>query len=169
MDAKYAESMKNWPPKKTWMCLSLITGVFLSGLVGSGSARPQIYVPDPITGYAIGGHDPVSYFVYGHPRKGNRELALKWGGAEWVFVNEGNRAAFKKHPESYAPLFAGCGSYALSEGFATAGNPFIYAVIDGRLMFFHTVVNRFLFIVNASQLIKDAQKNAAEVGCVPVT
>lgn len=130
-------------------------------------ARPQTFVPDPITGYAIGGHDPVSYFVDGYPRKGSRDHTYDWGGTEWVFVNEGNLAAFKKHPEAYAPMFAACGGYGLSEGFATAGNPFIYAVIEGRLMFFYSVVNRFLFIVNAKQRLGEARQQASSVGCVP--
>ncbi|MEP5622360.1 MAG: YHS domain-containing (seleno)protein [Hyphomicrobiales bacterium] len=159
--------MKNWPEKKTRLCLSLIIGAIACVCAGPGVARPELFVPDPITGYAIAGNDPVSYFIDGYPRKGNRDNALQWGGAEWVFTNEGNMAAFKKHPEAYAPLFAGCGGYALSGGFAAAGNPFIYAVVDGRLMFFHTVVSRFLFIVNASKLTKDAKEHALKVGCVP--
>ncbi len=109
----------------------------------------------------------MSYFVDGYPRKGKREHTHAWGGTEWIFVNEGNLAAFKRDPEAYAPLFAGCGAHALSEGFATAGNPFIYAVVDGHLVFFHSVVNRFLFVVNGSPLMTAAHDNAERVGCVP--
>ncbi|MCR9057531.1 MAG: twin-arginine translocation pathway signal protein [Rhodobacteraceae bacterium] len=159
--------MKSWPEKKTLMCLSLAVMAVLGIFAGKGIARPQLFVPDPITGYAIGGNDPVSYFVDGQPRKGDRRHELSWGGAEWVFVNEGNMAAFERNPETYAPMFAGCGGYALSEGFATAGSPYIYAVVEGRLVFFHSVVNRFLFVVNGGQLVKDAQENAASVGCMP--
>lgn len=158
--------MKRCAEKKTMICLSIMITFILGVLAGSVAARPQVFVPDPITGYAIGGHDPVSYFIYDKPRKGHRDHVLKWGGAEWVFVNQGNLAAFEKHPEAYAPLFAGCGAYALSDGFAAAGNPFIYAIIEGRLVFFHSVVNRFLFIVNAAQLTGEAEKHAKGVGCV---
>lgn len=159
--------MESWPEKKTLMCLSIVLIAVLCVFAGKGVARPQIFVPDPITGYAIGGYDPVSFFVDGYPRKGNRQHEYKWGGAEWIFVNEGNRAAFERDPDAYAPKFAACGGFALSEGFAAAGSPFIYAVVDGRLVFFHSVVNRFLFVVNGSQLMKDAEENAAKVGCVP--
>lgn len=110
----------------------------------------------------------MSYFVDGYPRKGKRSHVHKWGGTEWIFVNEGNLAAFKRDPEAYAPLFAGCGGYALSEGFGTAGSPFIYAIVDRRLVFFHSVVNRFLFVVNGSQLMTAAHDNAERVGCVPM-
>lgn len=160
--------MQSWPEKKTRMCLSAVLILLMCVLAGKVFARPKVYVPDPITGYAIGGHDPVSFFVDGRPRKGNRAHEYKWGGAEWIFVNEGNMAAFARDPEAYAPMFAGCGGYALSEGFATAGNPFIYAVVDGRLVFFHSVVNRFLFVVNATSLLKAAKENADTVGCAPI-
>ncbi len=160
--------MESWPEKKTRMCLSLVLTVLVCVFAGNSIARPKTFVPDPITGYAIGGHDPVSFFVDGQPRKGKREYELRWGGAEWIFVNQGNMAAFERDPEAYAPLFAGCGGYALSEGFATAGNPFIYAIVEGRLVFFHSVVNRFLFIVSGAQLMKDAKENSTRVGCVPV-
>jgi YHS domain-containing protein len=159
--------MKRWPQKKTWMCLSAIALMVVCLWNVEGRARPQKFVPDPITGYAIGGHDPVSYFVDGYPRKGSREHTYAWGGTEWVFVNKGNLEAFKLHPDAYAPMFAACGGYGLSKGFATAGNPFIYAVIEGRLMFFYSVVNRFLFIVSATQRLNEARDNADRVGCSP--
>ncbi len=149
------------------MCRSLALTLLLGVFAGNSHARPPIFVPDPISGYAIGGHDPVSFFIDGHPRKGSRQHEYKWGGVEWIFVNEGNMAAFQRDPEAYAPLFAGCGAFALSEGFATEGNPFIYAIIEKRLVFFHSVVNRFLFIANQTQLMKNAAGNAGTVGCVP--
>ncbi|WP_346892068.1 YHS domain-containing (seleno)protein [uncultured Roseibium sp.] len=136
------------------------------GETEQGVARPPLFVPDPIAGYAIGGHDPVSYFVDHRPRLGSRKFSYKWGGAEWVFVNQGNLAAFRKNPEIYAPLFAACGAYALSNGFATAGNPFIFAIVGRKLIFFHSEVNRFLFLVNDGQLLKDAEANAQKTGCV---
>lgn len=159
--------MRRWLQKKTrlWLAL-LLAGVFCS-ISGNGSARPQKFVPDPITGYALGGHDPVSYFVDGFPRPGKREHSYDWGGVEWIFVNEGNLAAFKRDPNAYSPMFAGCGGYALSDGFATAGNPFIYAVIDGRLVLFHSVVNRFLFIVSSVQRLEEARRHAEKIGCRP--
>lgn len=84
-----------------------------------------------------------------------------------MFVNQGNLAAFKKNPVIYAPLFAACGAYALTDGFATSGNPFIYAIVGRKLLFFHSEVNRFLFLVNDRQLMKDAEANAQKTGCVP--
>ncbi|MTI44940.1 hypothetical protein JM93_03545 [Roseibium hamelinense] len=139
----------------------------LLGVISTAGARPTIFVPDPIAGYAIGGHDPVAYFVDHKPRKGMSQFEFSWGGADWVFVNQGNLAAFKQAPEVYAPLYAGCGGYALSEGYATAGNPFIFALVEDRLVFFHSVVNRFLFLANYEQHLERADENAPKTGCIP--
>jgi hypothetical protein len=59
------------------------------------------------TGLAISGFDPVAYFTEGKALFGRPELELNLDGAVWRFTNEGNRGAFAKHPEVYAPRFAG--------------------------------------------------------------
>ena len=150
---------------RMWLAVSLFSFFFF--FTSQILARPQLFIPDPIAGYAIGGNDPVAYFVDRRPRRGIRQLEYVWGGARWVFVNRGNLEAFRNSPQTYAPLFAGCGGYSLSEGFATAGNPHIFAFVDGRLVFFHSAVNRFLFMVNVSQYLEDAERHAHKTGCKP--
>lgn len=159
--------MKRWTANQTRMWLAGTAALISFALVDTSDARPELFIPDPIAGYALSGHDPVAYFVDGFPRKGDRSFVHEWGGAEWVFVNEGNMAAFKNAPETYAPAYAGCGAFALAEGFATAGNPHIFAFVDGRLTLFHSVVNRFLFMVNMDRLSADAAENARKTGCEP--
>lgn len=149
------------------MWLAFVGSLLVVLWAGPGDVRSQTFVPDPIAGYALGGHDPVSYFVDRKPRPGNRKFEYAWGGAEWIFVNKGNMAAFKKNPETYAPLFAGCGGFALAEGFVTGGNPLIFAVVDKKLIFFHSTINRFLFLVNAKQMMAAATANAQKTGCIP--
>jgi len=153
--------------RKVRQLITALALVLALGAVGGVQARPQVFVPDPISGYALGGHDPVAYFVDGVPRRGSREYVHSWGGTEWVFVNEGNKAAFAADPLIYAPLYAGCGAYGLAEGYATAGSPLIFAFVDQRLVLFHSRVNRFLFLINVSQLAQDAEGNARKTGCRP--
>ena len=124
------------------------------------------YAVDPSTGYALSGHDPLSYFIGGKPRSGEPWIEYRWDGAVWVFVNEGNRDAFASDPDVYAPQFTGCDPHALAEGYATAGNPMIFAIIDSRLYLFHSEVNRFLFLSNPSLLLEDARTNARTFNCV---
>lgn len=131
------------------------------------SARPEFYLADPVTAYAIGGYDPVAFFVDGHPRLGDRKIELSWRGVRWLFVNEGNKAAFERDPEVYAPQFGGCGAYALVEGYATAGNPALFVVLENRLYFFHTAVNRYLFLTSRDSSVEMAAANALKTGCLP--
>lgn len=123
------------------------------------------YAVDPATGHALGGNDPLSYFISGKPRSGNASIEYRWGGAVWVFVNEGNRDAFASDPDVYAPQFSGCDPQALSEGYSTIGNPTIFAIIDSRLYLFHSEVNRFLFLSNPSLLLEEARTKARSFDC----
>ncbi|MXN65435.1 twin-arginine translocation pathway signal protein [Stappia sp. GBMRC 2046] len=123
------------------------------------------YAVEPSTGYALSGHDPLSYFIGGRPRSGDPSIEYRWDGAVWVFVNEGNRDAFVTDPDVYAPQFTGCDPQALAEGYATTGNPMIFAIIDSRLYLFHSEVNRFLFLSNPSLLLEDARANARTFNC----
>ncbi|MTH95826.1 twin-arginine translocation pathway signal protein [Roseibium sp. RKSG952] len=142
------------------MCTTIIVAVSLAG-----HARAAPYVPDEMSGYAIGGHDPVAYFIDGRPRKGKPSHEFLWGGVVWIFVNKGNMEAFKDAPNVYAPLFAGCDAFSLSEGYATEGNPLVFAFVQGRLLFFFSDVNRFLFLSEHDELMQRARKNAGKTGC----
>ncbi|EFO31576.1 YHS domain-containing protein [Roseibium sp. TrichSKD4] len=146
----------------------VIAALGLLFLDNEANTRPKRFISDPITGLALAGHDPVAYFVDGYPRRGSDEYTYQWGGALWVFVNQGNREAFKLAPHAYAPLYAGCGGYALSEGYATAGNPTTFAFINGRLVFFHSPVNRFLYLVNVDLMATAAAENARKTRCEPL-
>jgi hypothetical protein len=162
MSALLLNLTRIWPPAKS---LAAFVPVVLA-LTVPACARPPFYLADPVTAYAIGGYDPVAYFVDGYPRPGDRKIELIWQGVRWLFVNEGNKAAFERDPEVYAPQYGGCGAYALVEGYATAGNPAIFALLDNRLYFFHTAVNRYLFLTSRKTSIEEAAANAVKTGCL---
>ena len=160
--------LKDWISNRSRLWLLPLGGVFFFALVMAGESVTQRFVADPIGGYALNGNDPVAYFVDGYPRRGSREYSYTWGGAQWTFVNQGNREAFRMAPHAYAPLYAGCGAYALAEGYATAGNPTIFAFVEGRLVLFHSADNRFLFLVNVELLSQEAAENARKTRCEPL-
>lgn len=157
--------MKKSPRIETFLWLLATLALVLADAGSSARARPQLFVPDPISGYALGGRDPVAYFVDKRPRAGKRQYELYWAGARWVFVNQGNRAAFEASPTTYAPAFAGCAAHSLALGFASAGNPTIFAIYRNQLLLFHSDVNRFLFLANPEANMAAAQEHAARVGC----
>ena len=116
------------------------------------------FIEDTFTGLAIGGNDPVSFYVDGEPREGSADFQLDWGGTTWHFVNEGNQAAFKQHPEVYAPLFGGRCAYAMSQGIAAEGAPQFYVIYHDRLLLFANAGNRAAFMTNPDILLEEAER-----------
>ncbi len=121
------------------------------------------YVTDPLSGVALGGFDPVSYFTEEAPKPGVATFAYEWAGVPWYFVNAANRDVFERAPEIYAPLFGGYGVMGLSRGYLTEGNPHIYRVEAGRLMLFHSTGNREAFGLSPRQTYEKAAANWPEL------
>lgn len=78
---------------------------------------------NPDTGLAISGFDPVAYFTEGKALFGRAEFELNLEGSVWRFNNEGNRGAFEKNPEVYAPQFGGYDPVAIGRGRSVQGIP----------------------------------------------
>jgi hypothetical protein len=116
-------------------------------------------VVDLHTGLAIGGFDPVAYFVEAGPvlGKGNFEYAL--AGAVWRFRNEGNLAAFVDNPEVYMPRFGGYDPVAVARGVGVPGNPRLWLVVENRLYLFYTPEARAAFAENARTIVEAAARN----------
>jgi hypothetical protein len=124
-----------------------------------GSAATTEYlVVDRHSGLAIGGFDPLSYFIDGSPRLGKGEFELRHAGAVWRFRNEGNRAAFAAHPEVYSPRFGGYDAFGIARGVGLAGNPLLWAIAGERLYFFYSPENKTAFAVEAGRIIAVADK-----------
>jgi YHS domain-containing protein len=86
---------------------------------GYGQSVVSYITTDPLTGIAIGGMDPVSYFTEPAPLPGKPEFEFYWMGAPWLFANEANFEIFKRHPEIYAPQYGGHGAMSMARGFVS--------------------------------------------------
>jgi hypothetical protein len=120
-------------------------------------------VTDPLTGLALSGFDPVAYFTDGTPRLGEGAHELAYGGAIWRFRNEGNRAAFARDPQVYAPRFGGHDPIALARGVAVPGHPLIWWVSGERLYLFGKPESRAEFAADAEHAIAVAEHHWGEV------
>lgn len=118
-----------------------------------------IHWSDPITGLAIGGYDPISYFSGQEQRVQSDAHEYVWHGISWRFLNEGNKRAFQRSPNLYVPVFAGYDAYALSNGVLAQGLPSIWAINEGRLYLFHSPVNRHLWQENSEKLKTKTREN----------
>lgn len=121
----------------------------------SAMERAQVWA-DANTGFAIGGYDPVSYFIEQKPTKGGQCCEGEWAGTFWRFKNEGNRAAFLDAPSVYAPRFGGHDPVSASRGFVVPGDPEIWAIEDGNLYLFHSFPSRKIWQLSEGSMEKEA-------------
>jgi YHS domain-containing protein len=101
-------------------------------------ALSNAYAKDPIyTGFfsnnAVSGYDVVAYFTEGKPTKGNKKFSTEYQGANWLFSNAVNLAAFKANPESYAPQYGGYCAWAVAQNKTASAEPDLWKIVDGKL------------------------------------
>ena len=131
--------------------LALVLPLFGPFALVVGPAQAQsltsYILADPLSGLAIGGMDPVSYFTEPAPLPGRPDYEFFWMGVPWYFANAANLEVFKKHPELYAPQYGGHGGMAMSRGFIADADPSIYTVFKQRLYLFYSASNREAFLL----------------------
>jgi hypothetical protein len=144
--------------------MALIVLVLLAGwgaTVAWGSlavaATTERVVTNRFSGLAIGGFDPVAYFIDARPELGLPDFETAEGGAVWRFRNEGNRASFVAHPEVYGPQFGGYDPVDLARGVTVAGSPMFWTVAGDRLYLFGREDTRDAFAANPAPYLKEAR------------
>lgn len=130
---------------------------------GIAAPTARAAADDPVvvnshTGLAISGFDPVAYFTDGKPQVGRADMELRVNGIVWRFHNEGDRAAFKDHPEVYTPRFGGYDPVAVARGNSVPGHPLLWAVTGQRLYFFYSDAARTTFLADPGRFIEAATR-----------
>jgi len=123
-----------------------------------GGVTTERIVVDRMTGFAIGGYDPVAYFDLGRPVDGQSGIEASWDGAIWRFANTGDRDAFLDAPDLYAPQFGGHCAMAAAGGIAAEGDPRIFAIFGGRLYLFRLESDRERWLAAPRPLIAAATR-----------
>lgn len=139
-----------------------MAGALLLAVSASAIAQPAAW-QDPMTGYAIGGYDPLAYYTHGEPRTGEDAFELSWGGAVWRFTSSGNMDAFKRHPSVYAPRYAGYDPYVIARGKTTPGQPTIWVRDGDGIFLFHNAANRQLWLEDRDALLELAERKWSEL------
>lgn len=134
----------------------------LAGVCGGlPAARAQsvvtLIVTDPLTGIAMSGMDPVSYFTEPEPLQGLADYEFIWNNVPWYFATPANRDVFSRSPEIYAPQFGGHDGMGVSRGFLSDGDARFFAMFKQRLYLFYSAANREAFL-----LAPDAAATQAE-------
>lgn len=142
-------------------CALALSQALAPSLSGVAFAEPQgealvAALPPPIgltervplhalSGYALDGLDPVTYFLPGGPRPGSAAHETVWRGAAWRFASAANQAAFEAGPERFLPRLGGNDPVSLAQGRLAEGRSDLYAVVAGRLYLFHDPESRARF------------------------
>lgn len=123
-----------------------------------GAARLEVLPPvlgvterqasDGLSGLALDGFDPVSYFLGKGPAPGRPGHELLWGGVAWRFASAANRAAFQRDPDIYAPRLGGHDTEGMRRGQLAEANPTIYVVRPTGLYLFRREEGRKEFLTN---------------------
>ncbi|WP_422376925.1 YHS domain-containing (seleno)protein [Roseibium sp.] len=119
------------------MIANLIRGsvaafVIVTGLVSSAFGA-GFDVNATVTGLALRGVDPVSYFTNGAPQDGDFAITAVHNGATYRFVSEENRDLFKENPDQYLPQYGGFCAFGTAMGVKVDGDPDLWKIVDGKL------------------------------------
>ena len=122
-----------------------------------------LIVTDPLTGVAIYGWDPVSYFTEPAPLPGRGDYEFIWKNVSWNFATAANRDIFKSAPEIYAPQFGGHGAMGVARGYVTDSDPKFYTVFKQRLYLFYSASSREAFVLSPDEAAREAEARWAEL------
>lgn len=136
-----------------------LTAALGSAVVRPASATVYRYWTDPHTGLAIGGFDPVAYFVEKGPVSGNPKHEFNWRGAAWQFASAANCAAFIEAADVYAPQFGGYSVVGIARGFPAQGNPNHWVIDDQKLYLFHSPAHMAVWKQDPQAVMAQAREN----------
>jgi hypothetical protein len=167
-DMPIIESMMKQTSKQILTMLAFVLPLLGMAWFATMPVRAQsvvtLIVTNPLTGVAIYGMDPVSYFTEPEPLMGRADFEYIWQNVPWHFATAANRDIFKSAPEVYAPQFGGHGAMGIARGYVSDSNPDIYVVFKQRLYLFYSAANREAFM-----LAPDAAAIAAEANWVELS
>jgi hypothetical protein len=110
----------------------------------------EVFAVDELSGVALYGFDPVSYFLGEGPKPGLAEHEIIWSGVAWRFASVANRDAFLDHPETYAPRVGGYDATAVAQGLTVRANPWLSVVHSDGLYLFRSDQARARFVADES-------------------
>lgn len=127
-----------------------VTGVKAANLSSLPEAvgTTEVFAVDKLSGVALYGFDPVSYFLGEAPKPGLPEHEIVWSGVAWRFASAANRAAFLRDPETYAPRFGGYDATAVAQGLTVRANPWLSVVRPDGLYLFRSDHGRARFVAD---------------------
>ncbi len=155
--------------KKIWIGITLGLAV-----VCLAAAAPAQQTPPTTSGgsgmallnlentVALHGYDPVSYFEREQPRRGNKRILERLGGATYLFASSASRYTFLGNAPAYQPQFGGYCATSLAQGRLEDIEPEIFVIFDHKLYLFKDDAARAQFLSDPRGTIAAAAHNYFE-------
>jgi YHS domain-containing protein len=110
-----------------------VAAAVVAGTLVSSAFAAGVDVNATVTGLALRGVDPVSYFTNGAPKDGDFSITSVHNGATYRFTSEENKDLFEKNPEKYLPQYGGFCAFGTAMGVKVDGDPDLWKIVDGKL------------------------------------
>jgi hypothetical protein len=138
------------------ICSALLVGCLSAAAAGAApldglppaTGAAETFQSDDKTGFALGGFDPVTYFLPAGPLPGKPAYEWTWAGVAWRFSTAANRAAFIADPWSFAPQIGGYDAEAASRERLVRSDPLLFAIRNGQLFVFRDKTQRTRFLAD---------------------
>jgi hypothetical protein len=126
---------------------------------GSGQSLLNV----DLNSVALHGYDPVSYFDRERPRRGNKGIIERLGGAMYYFTSRASRYTFLKNAPAYQPQFGGYCAASMARGRLEDINPESFVVFDGKLYVFKDDAARAMFLKDPRGMMAEASRNYFDI------
>ena len=114
-------------------------------------------------GVAIGGYDPVAYFVEMKPVKGLPEFQAEYQGSTFHFSTVANRDSFIASPDKFAPQYGGFCAFGTAKGYKAVIDPGAFTVVGDKLYLNYSETVRSRWKLDIPGYIRMAEANWADV------
>ncbi len=110
-------------------------------MIGNAFAQVPKYLNIDSDKLALGGFDPVAYFLDDKAVKGKASIAAESEGVRYLFASHAHKELFLKSPATYKPEYGGWCAYAMgAKGEKVEVDPETFKIANGKLYLFY---NRF--------------------------
>lgn len=114
-------------------------------------------------GVAIGGYDPVAYFVETKPVKGLPEFQAEYLGSTFHFSTAANRDRFAANPAKLAPQYGGYCAFGMAKGYKAVIDPAAFTVVDDKLYLNYSEAVRSQWKSDIPGYVRKADANWSDV------
>lgn len=135
-----------------------IIGLFLAVCFVAGLGAQET-VNINTDGTAVGGFDPVAYFVDGKATEGESSISLVIDGVSYQFASTANKTLFEADPEAYLPAYGGYCAWAVGQGYIADIDPEAWTIHEDRLYLNYSKNIRRRFQKNVEDNIAAAERN----------